>query len=213
LGYVLPFGQMSLWGKEFCPTCYNKLGCFDLNYMAFSPTFVVFSTSKTRDCNNLAIKSSVSFNIGTLPFNSSKVRSLKRIGPHNYEILSILFGSLLGDGYAEKHGEGTRVCFQQEGSHTAYLLWFHNYLSRLGYCSHTIPTLQNRLALHGKIRQMSRFKTFTFSSFNWIEECFYIQDKVLHRRIKVVPSCIEEFLSPLALAIWIMDDGVKYQED
>lgn len=206
LGYVLPFGQMSLWGDVFCPTCYNKFWCIDLNYIAFSPPLFVFSPSVF---NSQSITSSLSFNMMTLPFSSSKVRALKRVGPHNYEIISILFGSLLGDGYAEKHGEGTRFCFQQEGSHTGYLLWFHNYISRLGYCSNTIPKLQNRLGLHGKLRKISRFKTFTFSSFNWIEECFYIQDKLLNRRIKVLPSCIEEFLSPLALAIWIMDDGGK----
>ena len=186
--------------------------------MAFSPTFCVcylssasphYSASSLSLFYSPSVIPSLSFNIITLPFNSTKVRALKRIGPHNYEIISIIFGSLLGDGFAEKHGEGSRICFQQEGSHTGYLLWFHNYLSRLGYCSQTIPKLKNRLALHGKIRKISRFKTFTFSSFNWIEECFYIQDKVLNRRIKVLPSCIEEYLSPLALAIWIMDDGGK----
>lgn len=142
-------------------------------------------------------------------FNTSKVRSIKRIGPHNYDILSILFGSMLGDGYAEKHGEGTRFCFQQEGTHSAYILWFHNYITKLGYCNKTIPKIYTRLSLHGKIRKVLRFKTFTFTSFNWIEECFYKLDPTNNRRIKVLPLCIEEYLSPLALAIWIMDDGSK----
>ena len=46
-----------------------------------------------------------------------------------------------------------------------------------------------------------RFKTFTFSSFGWIYDSFYIN------KVKVVPSFIKEYLSPLALAVWIMDDG------
>jgi ubiquinol-cytochrome c reductase cytochrome b subunit len=231
---------MSLWGENLCPTCYNKLWLTDLIFNAFSPTFFVCVPSLFEIKN---IEPSVNLNPKArddiiLPFNTPKVRALKRIGPHNYEIFSIIFGSLLGDGFAEKHGEGTRICFQQEGSHAAYLLWFHNSLSKLGYCSKTDPKLSNRLALHGKIRKILRFKTFTFSSFNWIEECFYKKDICAHLlkeqgqgiiingsplpfvkeliappgfipRIKVLPSIVGEYLSPLALAIWIMDDGGK----
>ena len=38
-----------------------------------------------------------------------KLRSNKRIGPHSQEILSILFGTLLGDSYAEKRAGSTHV--------------------------------------------------------------------------------------------------------
>jgi ubiquinol-cytochrome c reductase cytochrome b subunit len=177
--YVLPYGQMSLWGKLICPTC--DIHLYEENLIIYTAYL--------------------------LPFNQSKIRSLKRIGPHNYDILSVIFGSLLGDGYAEKHGEGTRICFQQEGSHSGYLLWLHSYISKLGYCNITPPILQTRIGLHGKLRYILRFKTFTFTSFNWIEECFYKKETALKR--KILPFCIEEFLSPLSLAIWIMDDGAK----
>jgi hypothetical protein len=40
--------------------------------------------------------------ISVLPFSYPRFPSLKRIGPHNYNILSILIGSLLGDGTMEK---------------------------------------------------------------------------------------------------------------
>jgi ubiquinol-cytochrome c reductase cytochrome b subunit len=174
---------MSLWGELNCPKCNENL------YIHF-----------------------FGFNINTLtliPFNGSKVRSINRIGPHNIDILSILVGSLLGDGYCEKHGNGARICFQQEGSHSQYLLSLHNRVAQLGYCTPIIPKLSTRLALHGKVRKILRFKTFTFSSLNWIEECFYKIDPVLSYRVKIVPYCIEEYLSPLALAIWIMEDGGK----
>jgi hypothetical protein len=54
----------------------------------------------------------------------NRIRSEKRIGPHNFDILSIIFGSLLGDGHAEKRlkGNGTRISFYQEGSHLTYLI-------------------------------------------------------------------------------------------
>jgi ubiquinol-cytochrome c reductase cytochrome b subunit len=135
------------------------------------------------------------------PKRGKKLRAVKRIGPHNFDILCILIGSLLGDSYAEKHGNGTRFCFQQEHSNNAYLLWFHSFISKLGYCNPDTPKILTRLGKGGKIRQLSRFKTFTFTNFNWIQEAFYINN------VKIVPPMVEQFLSPLALAIWIMDDG------
>jgi hypothetical protein len=36
------------------------------------------------------------------------IRAKLRIGPHDQNIVSILVGSLLGDGYLERHGNGSR---------------------------------------------------------------------------------------------------------
>ena len=173
---------MSLWGELFCPKCDNYL-FFNIIYInALAPIL--------------------------------KIRSVNRIGPHNINILYFIFGSLLGDGYAERHGNGTRICFQQEGSHSAYLLWLHKYVSDLGYCNESLPKLSTRLGNFGKIRTVLRFKTFTYSSFNWIEDCFYktVDAKSFLKKdiekpsnsqvkIKILPSCIEEYLSPMALAV------------
>lgn len=46
-------------------------------------------------------------------------------------------------------------------------------------------------------------KTYTFRTFNWIQEAFYPEGK------RVVPIFLQVYLSPLALAIWVMDDGAK----
>ena len=83
--------------------------------------------------------------------------------------------------------------------------WYSPYklISSKGYCPDNIPALQTRLGNYGKLRNVVRFKTFTYSSFNWIQECWYVNNK------KVLPLCINDYLSPLALAIWIMDDGAK----
>ena len=53
----------------------------------------------------------------------------------------------------------------------------------------------------GKIYYGYEFNTFTFRSFYWIHKMFYKNGK------KVVPLNIYEYLTPLALAVWIMDDG------
>ena len=63
-----------------------------------------------------------SSNLATLPFNSGRVSSYQRIGPHNFDILSILIGSLLGDGSMEKSKDGYRFVFYQKGDHIEYLV-------------------------------------------------------------------------------------------
>jgi len=52
----------------------------------------------------------------------SRLRGIDRIGPHNKEVLSVIFGSLLGDGHAflgskRVNGVGTRITFYQEQVH------------------------------------------------------------------------------------------------
>ena len=163
---------MSLWGILFCPKW--------LNIFNIESNDLIFSS--------------------VLPFILPKTKSHRRIGPHNYDILCILMGSLLGDAYAEKHGNGTRICFQQEHTNSQYLMWFHIYLSKFGYCSETKPKVTTRLGKGGKLRYISRFKTYTYTSFNWIHTAFYFQNK------KIVPYDLAEYLSPLALSVWIMDD-------
>jgi hypothetical protein len=77
------------------------------------------------------------------------------------DILSILFGSLLGYAHAEKRntGNGTRITFYQEGSHVSYLLELHKLVSSLGYCDLHIPIMKTRLGKKGVVRKVIRFGT------------------------------------------------------
>jgi len=97
------------------------------------------------------------FCLGNIP-KVSRLKGIYRIGPHNIDILSIIFGSLLGDAHAEKRRSGTRFIFYQEGSHKEYLLFLHKIISELGYSNTKIPILTNRLS-KGKIRKIIRFST------------------------------------------------------
>nr|YP_010424001.1 hypothetical protein NQV51_mgp08 [Aspergillus sclerotioniger]USH57599.1 hypothetical protein [Aspergillus sclerotioniger] len=134
-----------------------------------------------------------------------RLKGIYRIGPHNIDVISIIFGSLLGDGYAEKRlkGVGTRISFYQESSHVDYLLYLHKFFSQLGYCNDKIPVITTRLGVKGKVRKIIRFHTWSFTSFDWIHTEWYSNG------IKIVPNNIGKYLTPLALAIWIMDDGSK----
>ena len=215
LGYVLPYGQMSLWGcHKIAPNTYfftlsknfifiSNKGCLELETLYFfflenlrSSTFSTLGTFAIGSTSNI---------LCTKAPNKTRVAAKNRIGPHNKDILSIIFGSLLGDCHAEFRDKGseTRFCFYQESSHVAYLLWLHNLLSNLTYCSEISPKIHTRLGKKGKVRKVIRFKTWTFSSFNWIHELWYSNKQ------KIVPQNIGDYFNPLALSIWIMDDGCK----
>lgn len=131
----------------------------------------------------------------------SYLTSTKRIGPHNKDILDFIHGSLLGDGYLELHGNGSRLCLQQESSNKAYLLWSHQFLANRGYCNLELPKIQSRIGNKGKIRYVLRLKTWTFSSLNYLHHKFYSNN------IKIIPQDL--YLNPFILAIWIKDDGSR----
>ena len=135
----------------------------------------------------------------------TKVRASKRIGPHNEDVLSVIVGYLLGDCYGNRRSvEGTRFAFKQSIVHKEYLFWLYNFFYTRGYCSKLEPRKYTRKLKSGfKIKQHYgyEFYTFTFRSFNWIYEMFY------HKGKKRINTKIEKYLTPLALAIWIMDDG------
>lgn len=143
------------------------------------------------------------------PISNKKLKGIKRIGPHDSDILSIICGSLLGNASAETlypntpMKTGSRICFLQESRHLSYILWIHEYLSSRGYCNKSLPKIETILGLKGVVRKRLRVITWTYTSFNFIFDLFYSQG------IKKVPINIGEYLTPLALAIWVMDDGIK----
>lgn len=138
--------------------------------------------------------------------NKSQIKSDKRIGPHNIDIISLIIGSLLGDSHLEKRGKGigTRVILEQSNKNVEYLMWFHQYLSSRGYCRKEKPVLHKRIREQGQVVYHYRINSYTFTSFNWLREMFYKENGK-----KIIPLTIKEYLSPFALAIWFMDDGSK----
>jgi len=52
----------------------------------------------------------------------TKLAGNKRIGPHPEHILSIIYGSLLGDSHLEKRINNVRISFQQENNNMEYLM-------------------------------------------------------------------------------------------
>lgn len=136
-------------------------------------------------------------------FYSSSLYADKRIGAHNQDVISVLVGNLLGDGYGEKRGNSSRFCIHMSSRNMEYVSWLHRFFSERGYCSPEKPAVRKQIGRGNKIYYSVRFSTFSFQSLNYLYNLFYLDGR------KVVPATIENLLTEKALAVWIMDDGGK----
>jgi hypothetical protein len=76
---------------------------------------------KTNQISRLAVKKN-KFILNTARSFHTKVKAIKRIGPHNEDVLSLLIGSLLGDACGNRRsGEGTRFLYRQSIINKNYL--------------------------------------------------------------------------------------------
>lgn len=174
IGYVLP------WGFFLALTEFFKM-------FTFAPT--------VQD-------SLLQFLFFSCAFYLPKIPALKRVGPHKEEIYSMLTGSILGDGFAERHGLGTRFHLHYSHKNAEYLNFLHNNFAENGYCSPEKPKLSKIIGKKGAIYFSLRFRTYTFASFNSFYEDWYDNNK-----IKKLPNNLSQFLTPFAFAIWVIDDG------
>ena len=112
---------------------------------------------------SLSLKSSLAF---ILP----NFKASKRIGPHNYDVISVLVGSLLGGGQAERlKSGGVRFRFRQQIKHTEYLFWLYDFFNKRGYCTDNLPVLSSQ----GKDKyQAYIFYTYGFTSLMWLYKLF-----------------------------------------
>lgn len=148
-----------------------------------------------------------------LSFAKSRTKALHRIGPHNKDVLTIIICGMLGDWWADKiKGQITpsvRFNIEQGISNTAYIHSLTLYLNKLGYCSNITPSLVRKQYNLNKIEDTFNYRLslYTFTSLLWIYDSFY--KDVDGIKIKVVPFWIAEYLTPLGLAHWIMQDGSR----
>ena len=125
--------------------------------------------------------------------NSQAIRSLRDNFFLNSEQKSVLIGTLLGDGSLSKNGwaKNYRLNMIQGDAQKEYLFWKFQ-LFRNACCSEPSYQKWNRSWL---------IRTISHSAFNNYAETFYAGGK------KIIPRTIAQFLDPLALAVWFMDDG------
>ena len=138
-------------------------------------------------------------------FYTAALLADKRVGPHNQDVISVLVGNLLGDGYAEKRGNSTRFALHMSDKNAQYVFWLHKFFADRGYCSSTVPVAKKQIGKGNRVYFSIRFHTFSFKSLNWLYDLFYPS----HQDGKSVPPLVKDLLTERALAVWIMDDGGK----
>jgi hypothetical protein len=110
---------------------------------------------------------------------------------------AVLTGTLLGDGCLAKHGHHHRLFVKHKLAHEALAVFkretFHEFVS--------MPLHRFEQRLKGKRYPCVQFVTRTNPVFSKWHRRFYETGR------KAVPADIARDLSPLALAVWLMDDG------
>ncbi len=119
----------------------------------------------------------------------------------------IIIGLLLGEGHIQKRTfkGNSRFIYGQSSLRKHHLNYFNHILELF------VPFLSEEFKLKEKsflnkktnIRYRSvNFTTLSFPCFNYYKNLFFNSDN-----IKIVPSNIQNLLSPIGLAYWIMVDG------
>jgi len=156
--------------------------------------------------------------ISDLAFIMKRTKALDRIGPHNIDFLSLIICGMLGDWWADKISskfkESIRFHIEQGIKNEAYIMHLKDLFLNLGYCSDTMPKLikkYHKLDINKNIcmsyKYNYRLTLFTFSSLNWIYDSFYINKEGI--KVKILPIWIEDYITPLGLSHWIMQDGSR----
>lgn len=106
--------------------------------------------------------------------------------------IEIINGALLGDGYAEKRGHKTRIRFRQGIDHEGYISYLLAELKDL---------TKGKISEHWGRVPCYYFSTKSMSELNIFRDLFY------DGRRRIIPKDFESRITPLSMAIWIMDDG------
>ena len=101
-----------------------------------------------------------------------------------------------------------------------YLMGIHKYLSYYGYSSLIPPKMCKYIGASNKVYFSYKLRTYSYSSFTYLHNIFYPTLPIGpslpsgqgygpdgRKSQKIIPKEIGSLLSPLVLAIWIMDDG------
>ena len=110
---------------------------------------------------------------------------------------AVLTGTLLGDGSLPVHGRYPRLFVKHKADHRALALFKYEVFRE--FISMAPHVFDQRL--NGRRYPCVQFVTRTQAAFAAWRERFYCG------RRKIVPADIASDLSPLAVAVWLMDDG------
>jgi len=127
-----------------------------------------------------------------------------------------MIGDCVGNKIKGQQMDSVRFSIEQAVKNSPYIHHLNVLLYELGYCSNVTPKLVVKSeAKEGDKRldpSVSRFNyrltTFSFTNLIWIYDSFY--HEVDGKITKKIPTWIGgEYITPMGLAIWIMEDGSR----
>ena len=119
---------------------------------------------------------------------------------------SILFGTILGDGYIQKTGaKNARLRLEHGSKQKEYLLWKVEQLSILFQVKP--KDLERIHPITKKKYSYCRHQSQSTPYLGKLRKVFYPDGK------KRIPNDLEKYLTPFMLAVWYMDDGYYYKRD
>ena len=163
-------------------------------------------------------------------FYTQNLFSKDKFGPYNQEGVSVLVGHLLGDGYGEKRKNKTLFQIHIKSRNAEYVFWSFKFFAEKGYSSPKKPVLKKHIGKKNSIYFSILFKTYSFSSYNFLYDSFYpvkipsfkssqgthtvpfLTNIERDTKKKRVPTNIYSLLTQQALAIWIMDMGIPFNK-
>jgi len=131
---------------------------------------------------------------------SNKIETYKLTLKLNGKQRSILVGTLLGDGHLETQSNGRtyRLKIEHSARQLTYVDWLYEQFKDWVL---TPPKLRRKRLGELELENYC-FQTLSSGQFRFYGKQFY--DEFKHKR---VPRQIKRWLTPLALAVWFMDDG------
>jgi len=135
-----------------------------------------------------------------------KWNDIKRSAVLNLEQRSLIIGSLLGDGTMRVGKGAINANFKVEHGleQKDYVLWKYDVLKSFVT---TEPKISYRYTADRQKYQKSWwFRTFRHPVLTDIYNTFYIGSGYRTGR-KIIPPNVQDYLDPLVIAVWIMDDG------
>lgn len=106
----------------------------------------------------------------------------------------IIVGTLIGDGHLESIGLNTaRLKIEHSISQAKYVDWLYEKLANLTRAKPSLKRKEDSLNYY--------FQTYSLCPLKDLHTQFYC------KRRKTVPPNIVDYLTPLGIAVWFMDDG------
>jgi recombination protein RecA len=118
---------------------------------------------------------------------------------------SVLVGTMLGDATIERNGNHCRMKLAHKSTNKDYVFWKYNMFRE--FCSRGPRFESRRDNRTRKFSHQWKFSTLSLPVFDTYRVYFYESG-----RKKINKEVLSLFNTPLALAVWYMDDGHKRKD-